>query len=268
MIVRVDGARTAVVPVTDRGLLHGDAVFEIMRVHRRRPFLLAWHRERLEAGLAAFRFGDASRVWADVDAVLAESAADDGVLRIVVTRGEGNLRAALATLPPRTIVILRELPPEGEPVSLAIVDAPRVTPTMASAVAKYARYLPYLLANDDARARGFDEALLLDEAGSVAEAATANVFAVIDGVLVTPPLTSGILAGVTRRWIVENAETLGIAVAERAFAPRELARATEAFLASSVRLVAPVKAVEQTALAANGPVTVRVRAALHRAAMD
>ncbi len=255
MIARVDGVPQAVVPVQDRGFLHGDSVFEVLRVHRGRPFLLPWHRERLEAGLAAFRFGDATRVWDDVTAVLADAGDRDGVLRIVVTRGEGNVRAPLASLTPRTVVTFRDLPPEGPTLRVTIVDAPRVTRSMPSAQAKYARYLPYLLANDDAHRLGFDEALLLDEAGDVAEAATANLFAVIDGLLVTPSLASGILAGITRRWIVENASGLGLTLAERALARAELARATEVFLSSSVRLVAPVVACDGTSYSAPGPTT-------------
>ena len=262
MTARVDGVCESVVPIQDRGCLHGDFVFNGRRVHRGRPFLLPWHRERLEAGLAAFRFGDATRVWDDVAAVLADAGEVDGVLRIVVTRGEGNVRAPLASLTPRTVVTFRELPPAGAALRIAIVDAPRVTPGMPSALAKYARYLPYLLANDDAHARGFDEALLLDETGHIAEAATANVFAVIDGILVTPPLTSGILAGITRRWIVENARGLGLAFAERAVSTTELFRASEVFLSSSVRLVAPVAQCDGAEYSAAGPITSVLAAAL------
>lgn len=262
MISRVDGVPQGVVPIQDRGFLHGDSVFEVMRVHRGRPFLLPWHRERLEAGLAAFRFGDATRVWDDVDAVLDDAGDSDGVLRIVVTRGEGNVRAPLASLTPRTVVTFRELPPFPAALRIAVVDAPRVTRGMPSALAKYARYLPYLLANDEAHRRGFDEALLLDDAGHVAEAATANVFAVVDGGLVTPSLASGILAGITRRWIVENASGLGLTVAERAIARAELARASEVFLSSSVRLVAPVAACDEANYSTPGPTTSAVAAAL------
>jgi branched-chain amino acid aminotransferase len=248
--------------LSDRGVLHGDAVFEITRVHRGRAVLLDWHRERLDAGLAAFRFGDASRIWTDVDAVLAEAGARDGVLRLVVTRGEGDLRAPLASLPPRTIVVFREVPlVEPSPMSLMIVDAPRVTASMPSAVAKYARYLPYLLAADDARARGFDEALLLDASGNIAEAATANVFAVVDGVVVTAPLGSGILAGVTRRWIVERGPSLDVKVVERALSRAELARASEVFLTSSVRGLPPVRAVDDVQYPDARPIRDRLAAA-------
>ncbi len=245
VVARVDGVAASVVPVTDRGLIHGDAVFEVTRVRSGRVPLLAWHRERLESGLAAFRFGEASAVWDDVDALLRDVGPRDGILRILVTRGEGNVRAPLASFTPRRIVVFRDLPPAPTaPLRLATIESPRVGPELPSQFAKYARYLPYLLANDDARLRGFDEALLLDTHGNVAEAATASVFAALGGLLVTPPRSIGILPSVTRRWILEKAGDLGVSCAERALTRPELAAANEVFVASSVRGLVPVGAVD------------------------
>jgi branched-chain amino acid aminotransferase len=259
VLARVDGVPCATIPVTDRGLIHGDSVFEVARVRRGRVPLLAWHRERLEAGLNAFRFGDASALWGEVDALLADVGERDGVLRILVTRGEGSVRAPLASFLPRRIVVFRDAPPApSAPLRLALVESPRVTPELPSHVAKYARYLPYLLANDDARARGFDEALLLDGTGNVAEAATANVFAALGGLLVTPPRACGILPGVTRRWILENAQALGVSCTERNLSRPELAAANEVFLASSVRGLVPVGAVDGATFSRETPLRDRL----------
>ncbi len=265
MIARVDGRPADSVSLRDRGLLHGDAVYELVRVTAGRPFLLEWHRERLEAGLAAFRFGDASAIWDEVAALLLDVGPRDGVLRILVTRGDGGVRAPLSTLTPRRIVTFEEgsPPTPRAPLRATIVSRPRVTPELPSANAKYARYLPYLLAADDARARGFDEALLLDANGGVAEAATANVFAVQGGALVTPPLTTGVLAGITRRWIVEQAPALGLRVEEAPLSLSTLRGATEVLLTSSIRGIASLDALDDIAYQPSTPVADSLRAVLH-----
>jgi D-alanine transaminase len=127
--------------------------------------------------------------------------------------------------------------------------------------------LAYHLAREEARAARADEALLVTERGRVLEGAASNVFAVIDGGLVTPPLSSGILPGITRRWTLAAGRELGIPAAERELARDELERAAEVILTNSVQGVAPLArlGLEGRALAA-GPIGVgleeRYRAAV------
>ncbi|CAN5797741.1 D-amino acid aminotransferase [soil metagenome] len=270
MIARIDGVPATAVSLADRGVLHGDSVYELVRVARGKPFLLAWHDERLHDGISRFRFGDAdhvlARVQRDTRAVLSDVGARDGVLRIVVTRGEGALRAPLASLEPRTIVVWGDLPAVlGRRLRLGVVDSPRASADAPAAVAKYARYLPYLLAGDDARARGVDDALLLDEQGNVAETAAANVFAVVAGVLVTPSRATGVLAGIMRRWVIEHSALVGAAIEERTLTRSELASASEVFVTSSVRGIVSVSAIDDVGYSAAPIVADRLRTLLTRA---
>jgi branched-chain amino acid aminotransferase len=115
----------------------------------------------------------------------------------------------------------------------------------ALAAAKTANYLPSLLALAEARAAGCDEALLLNHRGQVAEAATANVFLVARGVLVTPPLSDGPLPGVTREAVLECAHHLGLPAEERSFDLDALRQADEVFLTNSVVGLRPVAAVTE-----------------------
>ena len=134
---------------------------------------------------------------------------------------------------------------------------------LASPGAKYVRYLPHLLAQDDARARGAEEALLCDAAGRVVEGATSNVFAVVRGELVTPGEEHGVLAGVTRGLVLRLAAEAGVRVAYRPIAKGELERAGELFLTSSLREIFAISRVEQHTVAdgSPGPVTRRLHAA-------
>lgn len=275
-IVAIDGvfvdASRAVLPLSDRGVLHGDSIFEVLRVYAGSPFLLAEHLRRLARAAAELRFGvvDAAMWAAEVrEAVLRLGGTRDAVLRLMLTRGAGALRTPLGDAPGRRVLVLEPLqapdPDLYERGALAVVvDSPRVRPDGASALGKYARYLPSVLALDDARRRGADEALWLDPEGHVVEGATANLFAVVDGGLWTAPLSSGVLAGITRAEVLRLAKTLGLRCEEVLFRPEALARATEVFLTSSVREVAPVCRIDDRAVGdgAPGPWTRRLHDAL------
>jgi branched-chain amino acid aminotransferase len=119
--------------------------------------------------------------------------------------------------------------------------------------AKHANYLVSLLALAEARAAGCDEALLLNHAGHLAEGATSNVFAVVDGVLVTPPLADGPLPGVTREVVMECAGHVGLRVEERSLVVEGLAAADEVFLTNSVVGIRPVLAILDGWEAAQAP---------------
>lgn len=275
-IVAIDGvfvdANRAVLPIADRGVLHGDSIFEVLRVYAGRPFLLAEHLRRLERAAIELRFGVLdSAVWTTEvrEAVTRLGGTEDSVLRLMLTRGAGALRTPLGDVPGRRVLVLEPLqglaPELYERGAIAVVvDSPRVRPEGTSALGKYARYLPSVLALDDARRRGADEALWLDPEGHVVEGATANLFAVVDGALWTAPLASGVLAGITRAEVLRLAGHSGLRCEEVLFFPEELGRATEVFLTSSVRELVPVCRIGERAVGAGapGPWTRRLHAAL------
>lgn len=280
-VVAIDGVfvdeSRAVLPLSDRGVLHGDSVFEVLRVYAGRPFLLEEHLLRFERSAVALRFGAVDvPLWAtEVGAAVARfGGASDAVLRVMLTRGDGRLRAPLGATSGRRVVVVEALPPVDPSlyergVAAVVLDHPRVRPDDASASGKYARYLPNLLALDDARQRGADEALWLDPAGNLAEAATANVFVVDGDDLWTAPLSSGVLAGITRAEVLRLAAASGLRGREEAFPVSALARATEVFLTSSVRELVPVRSVDggNVGTGAPGPWTRRLHAALRERAL-
>ena len=280
-VVAIDGAfvdeSRAVLPLSDRGVLHGDSVFEVLRAYAGRPFLLEEHLGRFERSAAALRFGAVDvPLWAkDVHAALARfGSASDAVVRLMLTRGDGALRAPLGGALGRRVLVVEALPPLDPAlyergVSAVVLDEPRVRPDAASALGKYARYLPNVLALDEARRRGADEALWLDPDGNLVEVATANLFVVEGDTLWTAPLSSGVLAGITRAEVLRLSAPAGMRAREALFPASELARATEVFLTSSVRELVPVSRIDERPVGtgAPGPWTRRLHAALRERAL-
>ena len=152
----------------------------------------------------------------------------------------------------------------------APLDSPRpLVATMASARRneyaltsgiKTLSYTESVLALAQAKAAGADDALFLDTAGHVSEATASNIFAMLDGTLVTPPVSCGVLPGITRAAVLELAHALEINTMEREMAEPELAMASELFLTSSIREIAPLVRVATTAIGTGrcGPVTQRI----------
>jgi branched-chain amino acid aminotransferase len=275
--VIVDGSH-GVLPLSDRGVLHGDSVFEVLRVYAGKPFLLEEHLRRLERSAAELRFGSVDGpVWAtEVREALARfGSASDAVLRLMLTRGDGGFRTPLDRMVGRRVLVVEALPPIDPAIyergiAAVVIEEPRVRPESASALGKYARYLPNVLALDDARRRGADEALWLDPEGRVVESATANVFAVQGGDLWTAPLSSGVLAGITRAEVLRLAGVSGLRCREELLPPSDFARATEVFLTSSVRELVPVCSIDESPVGsgAPGPWTRRLHAALRERALS
>jgi branched-chain amino acid aminotransferase len=234
------GGADAGVPALDAGFLFGESVFETMRAIGARVIDLDAHLERLAAGAAAL--GLAAPAAADLCAALAATVAAAGEpdlrVRAIVTAGRTDVAAA----PPVVVVTAEPCPPlSAQLLVLAAVDRPLSDPRTVDPSLKTGSYLVHRLAQRDARALAADEALRLTAAGVVAEGATSNLFAVLDGALVTPPASLGIRAGVTRARVIALARGLGLEVAERTFDAAALYRADEIFVTSSIRGVAPVR---------------------------
>jgi len=237
--VMIDGTlRTpaeAVIPVRDDGILRGDGAFEVLRLYAGRPFGLAEHLERMARTCAVIHLDfPASELERDIAAVIERAGPVDANLRFVLTRGG------------RRIVLLEPVP-DWPPVSLGIV---RYTPTGILDGTKTLSYAANMLATRWAQARGHDEALLVHPGGWLLEGPISSIFLVLDGVLVTPALDDGILASITRRFIVD-----AIDVDVRRVYEEELGRCEEAFMVSSSREVQAVRRIEGRTMPAPGPVT-------------
>jgi branched-chain amino acid aminotransferase len=229
-------AGEARIPATDDGLLRGDGVFEVLRVYDGRPFALDDHLERLERSAGNLRLPiDAGTVRGDVSTLLAATPGHDGVLRIVLTRGG------------RRLLLTEPLPDRPPPVRLATVT---YAPTRILDGVKSLSYAANMLATRVAVDRGFDDALLVTPHGRVLEAPTSSFFWVRDGELLTPPLDDHILASITRARVIE------LTGATEAVCPLDdLDVAQEAFVASTVREVMPVGAIDDRELPTLGPRT-------------
>ncbi len=277
-VVPADEAR---VPVLDRGFLYGDSVYEVTRTFRGVPHLLGAHLDRLMRSADGLRMRLPTRNVVEA-AVLASAAAVPGstaatppgsvevYLRIVVTRGAGELGLdpALAD-EPRLVVIARPVhppPPEAYRDGVAVVLSTR----MRSAPSlKTGNYLDSVLAVHEARAAGAHEALLRDTVGRITEGSSSNLFLVGGGRLRTPPISAGLLPGITRGAIIELTREHGLAVDEAPLWPDDLTRADELFITSSIRGVLPVVRIDARPVGNGkpGPVTRRVMA-LYRAATE
>jgi branched-chain amino acid aminotransferase len=244
----------------DHGLLVGDGIFETCKVIGGQAFALTRHLQRLDrsaAGLGLDLPGHVQlrrAVAATIDANGGESV---GRVRIVVTSGPGPLGSARGdTLP--TVVILASAPADWpDKGQVVVVPWPR-NERSATAGLKTTSYAENVIALRYATERGATEAVFPNLAGNLCEGTGTNVFVGLGGRLVTPPLSSGCLAGVTRELLLE------LDLAEEGDVPiGSLPDASELFLTSSTREVQPVSHVDSRALAAcPGPRTERASAAL------
>lgn len=234
-------ASEARIPATDEGLLRGDGVFEVMRVYDGRPFAFDDHMRRLERSASNLRLPlDLEAVRADANRLLAHAGAgpDHDLLRIVLTRGG------------RRLLLTEPLPTMEERMRLGSIT---YSPTRVLDGVKSLSYAANMLASRLAREHGFDEALLVTPHGRVLEAPTSSIFWIKDHEVLTPPLDEHILASITRAVVMHCSEAT-----ERVCTLDDLAAADEVFLASTVREVQPVAAVDQHSFDGNGAVTARI----------
>lgn len=243
----------ATVSVLDRGFLFGDSVFEVMRTYGGEPFAAREHLERLARSCE--RMGFALPVSLDVlddevRAAIARAAEPECYVRVVVTRGTGplNIDPGPARSPLR-VVIASPLArwPDGlheRGVEVATVRVSRATDHTRAAGSKVSAYVANMLALATARERGAYEAMMVGEGGELSEGTTSNLFVVAGGTLRTPPVSLGILPGITRAFVLRAAGDLGVPVREEVLFARDVERADEAFLTSSLRELVPIVAID------------------------
>ena len=269
--VMIDGQlvppERALVSVFDRGFLYGDSVFESWRSYGSRSFALDEHLARLGRSAARVLIElpvPIDVLHAEVERALAAHGALDCYVRLTLTRGVGRslgLDPELAEMPLRVIVVTELAPqPEGtyeRGIAAITYRAERPSDVAAVAEAKVGNYLLAVLAGRAARERGAREALLENAEGEILEAATANVFAVFGCNLRTPAESSPILPGITRAHVLGLAPAAGLRVELAPLSKRELLRADEIFVCSSLRELVPVVSIDGQRVGAGvpGPVT-------------
>jgi branched-chain amino acid aminotransferase len=242
----------------DHGLTVGDGVFETIAIRRGTALAPSRHLDRLVRsaqglGLPAPNPGTLHR--AVDETVAANPGIAYGALRVTYTSGPGTVGSARGGVTTTTVVTARELAPVPALVDAATVPWPR-NERGALAGLKTTSYAENVMALAEAHRRGAGEALFANTVGHLCEGSGSNVFAVFGRRLVTPPLSAGCLAGITRGLIIERS---GIAVDECDVPIEAMLEADEAFLTSAIRDVQAIRRVDGRRLgAAPGPVTLAV----------
>ncbi|MEA2704923.1 MAG: branched-chain amino acid aminotransferase [Actinomycetota bacterium] len=256
MKVWLDGALVdedqARVSAFDHALLTGDGVFETLRVYRGVPFASRRHLERLATSAAALRLPCPAPelVREAMGAVIAANKLEQGRMRITLTGGPSPLGSDRGDGVPTLIVAVGGVPAWPPTTDVVVVPWPRNERGALTGV-KTVSYGENVVALAYARDRGAGEAVFANLVGNLCEGTGTNVFVGVGGRLLTPPLSAGCLAGVTRDLLAEQVD-----VVEEDLPVGRLAAVDEAFVTSSTREVQPIRAVDGTVLpAAPGPLT-------------
>ncbi len=275
LVVYADGeyvdARDASVSIFDHGLLYGDGVFEGMRLFDGSLFRPHDHLARLARSAAAIGLEpplSAPELLEVICEVVTRSGLHDAHIRPILTRGFGmpGLDPSRCERP-SLFVAAYPFPPllGSDPIRVLVSSIARKAPRSLGAHIKSLNYLDAILAKRQASAAGMQEAIMLDVFGAVAECTAANLFAVIDGVLVTPT-TRAALPGITRATVLALAREAGIPVEERELWPMELYGAEGMFATGSGAGIVPIAQVDGVAIATTSCAIVADLTAAYRAA--
>ena len=263
-------AHEAVVPVYDHGFLYGEGVYETLRTYNHVPFLYEKHMRRLRASSERLQlevpFTDEQLSgWID-ETVAAAGEMVESYIRILLTRGVGELNYDPKSTPkPSLVIIVKPLeePPArvfNEGIRISLVPILRNHPGSVNPVIKSNNLLNNALAMQEAYRRGSEEGLMCNYRGELSECSQANFFMVRDGVALTPKSQAGLLEGITRAFLFEVGQDVGIEVRDETLFPKDLETADEAFITSTTRELSPVTMIDDRTLGNGkpGPVTMKL----------
>jgi branched-chain amino acid aminotransferase len=269
----------AKVSVYDHGLLYGDGVFEGIRAYNGIVFKLNEHIDRLYRSAHALRLTiplTKEEMTKIVLETLRKNNLRDAYIRLIVTRGIGDLGLDPRKCPKPTVIIITdtisimssEAKEKGITTMIAWVRRNSVDSTTHEI--KSLNYLNSVIAKMEATANGVDEAICLDRNGFISEGVGENLFIVKDGKIITPPSSTGALAGITAKFTINLAKRLGYEVAETNLTPFQLFTADEAFFTGTAAEVVPIREVNkrQIGSASPGPITKKLMAAFQKAIVD
>jgi branched-chain amino acid aminotransferase len=239
----------AKVSVFDHGLLYGDGIFEGIRFYNGRVFRLEEHLDRLwdSARSICLEIPKSKREMNDaLLETIRENDLREGYIRLLVTRGVGNLGLNPAQCKRPSVIIIAATvtlyPAAVYQKGLSVVTCAtrRTNPSALNPAVKSLNYLNNVMARIEANLAGADEALMLNDAGNVAECTADNVFIVKHGQVFTPPITAGALRGITRAVVFELAAELGLKVVETDITRHDVFIADECFLTGTAAEIIPV----------------------------
>lgn len=270
---RIGDETTASIPVFDHGFLYGEGIYETLRTYHGVPFLYERHCRRLRQSAALMALPvpfDDGTLLADIQRTMAaHTGLTEAYIRVLLTRGVGELSYNPAACPTPTLVII--IKPFTEPparsftegLRLSLVSVRRNHPRALNPMIKSNNLLNNALAMQEALRAGADEALMRNQDGDLVECSQSNIFLVRDGALMTPPLTAGLLPGITREFVVEMAAELGVPAREQRLTPDDLRTADEAFITGTTREVTPVVRVDDLTIGGGVPGAITKRLLAH-----
>ena len=260
----------AKVSVYDHGLLYGDGVFEGIKAYDGVVFKLKEHIDRLYTSahtiMLNIPISKKEMMQAVVD-TLKKNKLKDSYIRLVVTRGVGDLGLNPRKCPKATIIVITEptislhsKEKKEKGITTMITWVKRDPVDATSHEVKSLNYLNSILAKIESNAAGVDEAICLDKTGFVCEGVAENVFIVKEGTVMTPPTSTGALRGITRNVVIKLVEKLGHPFIERNITPNELFTADEVFLTGTAAEITPVIEVNKRIIGNGkvGPITKRL----------
>ncbi len=264
---RISDQAHAVVSVFDHGFLYGEGVYETLRTYNGQPFLIGRHMQRLRRSadmlVLPVPLGDA-----EIDARFRETMRAAGLggavdreayIRILVTRGIGELTYDPAACPDASVVVI--VKPHVEPprewiergTRVALVDVVRNHPGSVNPLIKSNNLLNNALAMQEAFRRGAVEGVMRNYRGELAECTQSNLFVVKNGAALTPPIEAGLLPGITRAFLFEVGAAAGIDVREQVLRDADLVGADEAFFTSTTRELVPIVQVDGRTIGSGKP---------------
>lgn len=252
------------VSVFDHGFTVADGVFETLKVENGVAYAVSRHLRRLVASAETLRLPQIplKDIRSGIEQVLAAGAPPLARMRVTVTAGAGPLGSDRGDVPPTIVIALAEVSPWPSTTTATLV--PWVRNERSPVVgAKTTSYADNVVALDWAHQRGFSEGLFLNTRDQVCEGTGTNLFLVRNAQIVTPPLTSGCLAGITRDLVIEWA-----GAAERTLSWADVLEADEVFLTSSTREVHPVVRLDERTWDGEGVVTRSVRESFRARILD
>ncbi len=258
----------AKISVFDHGLLYGDGVFEGIRLYSGCVFKLEEHLERLEFSAKAILLEiplNREQLKKAVCDTCQANELNNGYIRLVVTRGPGHLGLTPDGCGPGNIFIIADdiqlYPEELYQKGLKIITVPtrRINAAALPPAIKSLNYLNNILAKIEAKRVGFQEALMLNDKGEIAECTGDNVFMIAKGILYTPPLDAGSLRGITRGCVIDLAAELNLTCLEQALTRYDLWTADECFLTGTAAEVIPCVEVDHRKIGDGEPGTITRR---------
>jgi branched-chain amino acid aminotransferase len=277
-LVNIDGKiyppEEAKIPVFDHGFLYGDNVYEAVRTHRGKLFLLDQHIERLQNSARMLHLPlplSVEKIKAEIVRTVEAAANPETYVRLIITRGVGRigLDIDLSSKPSYIMIVVPLEPPPPsyykDGVKIALVDIRRNDRLSLNPGMKTGNLLNNVLGYMETKKENAYEGIFCNIAGYVTEGTVSNVFIVKNGQVITPPPDAGLLLGVTRGLTLELAAENKIPLEQRNFYPTEMLEADECFITSTTKAILPVREVSNRKFSpAPGPITKKLMDAYHQ----